>query len=132
MTDQLTEVDMLDAAIEAARGVKLPCDVRIGAGTFKRGVPVSTLLMSIQNHIGYAQKPDYPFTDGYLDKQRAVPHGPCCECDPCTDRRALKEAQSLGYTGQMKWLCPVCLNPTTEQDRPCSEECLAATGHSEY
>jgi hypothetical protein len=62
----------IDTAIEATTDVRLPCDVRVGAGTVKRNVPVSTLLRMIKNHIGYAQEPGYPFTDGYLDKRPVI------------------------------------------------------------
>lgn len=47
----------------------LPCDVRVGAGTVKRGVKVGTLLRMISNHMQYSKEAGYPFTDGYLDRK---------------------------------------------------------------
>ncbi len=52
-----------DALIEAADAFKLPVDVKIGAGTFRKGVKVGTAIRCLKNHAGYPSEiPDseYP------------------------------------------------------------------------
>lgn len=46
-----------DELIAAAEEFKLPIDVKMGAGTFRKGVGLSTLLKSMQRHGQYADNP---------------------------------------------------------------------------
>jgi hypothetical protein len=78
-----------DSLIESANSFKLPVDVKIGAGTFTKGVKVGTMLQCVKNHAGYASEiPDseYPtlgvWSPDIASPPLAQPWGQRCEtCD---------------------------------------------------
>lgn len=102
-----------DAIIELADGIKLPIDVIIGAGTFKKGVKVGTMLRCIRNHERYAEDKET------LGKENALlgsPIGDSVEVHLVADKniseQEAKMIQSVVHHLTCKYRGTVCTCPT--------------------